>query len=887
MNKMISKQFSKNKTMATLITVILLLSTAISLTSTPTASAHPIAWQIPTYAFVNVSPDPAGVGQQCLVVVWLDKIPDGALVTNNIRFHNYKCLITAPDGTTQTITWDTVTDTTSSAFSTFTPTQTGTYTFNFTFPGQKYTDYTYNPASLYVNDTYLASSAYTTLTVQQDPASYGTNTPLPSEYWTRPIEGENTNWIGMGSNYVYPMGAAYSFGSVRYIPDGTAPNSAHIMWSTPITFGGLVGGYNAYEEPNSPSTLTSITGTIYYTGLSYETKFNNPLIINGQLFYGLPHSNNGAGGGYISVNLRTGEQTWWQNYTVNPSFGIVINVDTPNQHGTIPYLVATQTISGAITWQLFDPVDGTWVFNITNVPSGTMSYGPMGEPLIYQLNAAGNNKWLALWNFTQCVTNGIANSLSSNGWRPVNAVYNSTLRDSYSWNITLPSNLPSTNAGIGWAINGDLMLGYANTRSAFGQPTWGGIAGDSSAAYATVWAVSLKDSSRGSLLWTKDIQAPSGNITMQLGTVDPINRMFFVSTKETRQWYGYSLDNGNQIWGPVGDTRGFNYYPTVGSGGVAQIGYVAYDKLYVGGYGGEIRAYDTKTGSLVWSYGAGGEGNSTNSGAETPWGLYPIFIGGICDDKVYVYSSEHSPNTPMYKDEMLRCLNATTGQELWKIKSWACVGGFSDFGFPTADGQIAYLNAYDMKVYSIGKGPSAMTVTAPDVSTTVGTPVVIRGTVTDISAGTKQDEPAARFPNGVPAVSDASQSAWMEYVYMQKAKPTNTVGVTVTLNVVDSNGNFRTIGTATTDSSGMFTHAWAPDVEGSYTVFASFAGTNSYYGTSAETSFYATAAHATATPQPTAAPSIADQYILPGIIGIIVAIAIGFAITILVLRKRP
>ena len=242
MNKMISKQFSKNKTMATLITVILLLSTAISLTSTPTASAHPTPWQIPTYAFVNVSPDPAGVGQQCIVVVWLDKIPDGASVTNNIRFHNYKCLITAPDGTTQTITWDTVTDTTSSAFSTFTPTQTGTYTFNFTFPGQKYTDYAYNTDSQFVNDTYLASSAQTTLTVQQEPVSSGTNTPLPSEYWARPIEGENTNWIAIGSNYVYPMGASYSFGSVRYIPDGIAPDSGHIMWSNPINFGGIVGG---------------------------------------------------------------------------------------------------------------------------------------------------------------------------------------------------------------------------------------------------------------------------------------------------------------------------------------------------------------------------------------------------------------------------------------------------------------------------------------------------------------------------------------------------------------------------------------------------------------------------------------------------------------------
>ncbi len=872
----------KNKISVVLTLMILLTSTAISLYALPAAQAHTPAWEIPTYAFVNVSPSPAGVGQQCLIVVWLDKIPDGATVTNDIRFHNYKCIITAPDGTTETVTWDTVVDSTSSAYHPWTPTQTGTYTFNFTFPGMKYTDYTHNANSQYVGDTYLASTASTTLVVQEEPASSGTFTPLPTEYWARPIEGENANWCVVGSNYVNPMGAAYSFGSVRYIPDGTAPNSAHIMWSNPINFGGIVGGNNVYEEPNSPSTLTGITGATYYTGLSYETKFNNPIIINGQLFYGLPHSNNGAGGPFISVNLRTGAQTWSQTYAVNPSFGAVVNVDTPNQHGTIPYLIATQ----GTTWQMFDPVDGSWVFNITNVPSGTRAYGDSGEPLIYQFSATG--KWLALWNFTQCVTNGVLNALGSNGWRPVNAVYNSTTRDSFSWNATLPSNLPSTSAGIGWAINDDLLLGYANTRSSFGQPTWGGIAAGSSTAYATAWAISLKPTSRGTLLWTKDIQVPSGNVTMQLGTVDPINRVFFVSTKETRQWYGFSLDNGNQMWGPVGDTRSFNYYPTVGSGGVAQIGYVAYDKLYVGGYGGEIRAYDTKTGNLAWSYGSDGEGNSTSSGSETPWGLYPIFVGAICDDKVYAYSSEHSPNTPLYRDELLRCLNATTGQELWTIKSWACVGGFSDYGFPIADGQMAYLNAYDMKVYSIGKGPTALSVTAPNIAAAVGTPIVIRGTVNDISAGTKQEEPAARFPNGVPAVSDESQSAWMEYVYMQKEKPTDVTGVPVTLSVIDNNGNYRTIGTASTDSSGMFTYAWAPDIEGSYTVIATFSGSNSYWGSSAESSFYAIAQPATPTPTAPPQASIVEQYFIPAIAGIVVLVIVGFAVlALIVLRKKP
>ena len=74
-------------------------------------------------------------------------------------------------------------------------------------------------------------------------------------------------------------------------------------------------------------------------------------------------------------------------------------------------------------------------------------------------------------------------------------VFNTTLRESYSWNVTLPT-LPTTGAGIGWAIDNDLLLGYGNMRSSFGQPTWGGVAADSTTAYGTVWAVSLKDTSQ-------------------------------------------------------------------------------------------------------------------------------------------------------------------------------------------------------------------------------------------------------------------------------------------------------------------------------------------------------------------------------------------------------
>ena len=219
--------------------------------------------------------------------------------------------------------------------------------------------------------------------------------------------------------------------------------------------------------------------------------------------------------------------------------------------------------------------------------------------------------------------------------------------------------------------------------------------------------------------------------------------------------------------------------------------------------------------------------------------------------------------------------------------SWDDGGQFVANGGAIADGEWVYDNVYDMQIYAIGQGPTAITATAPSTASALGTPIVIRGTVTDISAGTQQEQQKANFPNGVPAVSDASQGDWMPYVYMQKPMPTNATGVPVQLYVLDSNGNYRQIGTATTDSSGMYSYTWTPDIAGSYKVYAQFAGSNSYYPSSTETSFAVSEAPPPSTPAPTAAPSNTDTYVVGTGIAIIAAIAIVGAILALMLRKRP
>ena len=123
---------------------------------------------------------------------------------------------------------------------------------------------------------------------------------------------------------------------------------------------------------------------------------------------------------------------------------------------------------------------------------------------------------------------------------------------------------------------------------------------------------------------------------------------------------------------------------------------------------------------------------------------------------------------------------------------------------------------------------------------------------------------------------------------MQKAEPTNFTGVTVTLYVLDSNNNYRSIGTTTTNSLGDYSYTWTPDIAGKYTVTAVFAGSNAYYGSSDSTGFYASPA---ATPAPTASPlslSAIGNGIAYATVGIIVVIVIiGVVLAMLMLRKRP
>jgi len=354
----------------------------------------------------------------------------------------------------------------------------------------------------------------------------------------------------------------------------------------------------------------------------------------------------------------------------------------------------------------------------------------------------------------------------------------------------------------------------------------------------------------GQILWQKTYDPPAGNLTMAFTGVDWQTRVFVFNLEETINWVGYSLDNGNYLW-TTPTQEAWDFYGV----GNLMVGALAYGKLITSGFSGVCYAFDDITGKLLWTYGNGplGSNNSTKAGLSVSYGVYPTFIQSISNGVVYTATNEHTIPNPLYKGCTYRAINATDGTEIWQLSGYPSEWSTPGSAWAVADGYLLCMNGLDNQIYSIGRGPSATTVSAPDVAVSFGTPVVIKGTVMDISAGTRQSEQAARFPDGVPCASDAIMKDWMGYVYQQKAKPANFIGVTVTLSVLDSNGNYYDIGMGTTDTNGFFSYEWTPQIPGKFTVFATFAGTNSYWPSQAETAFIVMEAPP-ASPEVTPAP---------------------------------
>jgi hypothetical protein len=960
------KMQNGNKFLAILIALLLTISTASSILLIPNANAHTPGWQIPTYAYIVAVPDPVGVGQPATVYMWLDAVygaaggasaaqggngstASAALLSNNYRFQNFNLTIVAPDGTKTTQIFATISDPTSSQYYKFTPDQLGTYTLVFNYPGQVYgaNGNGYEKSTI-INDNYLPSSASASLTVQQTPIPDAVRSyPLPTQYWTRPIYGENTDWWTISSNWLGIASPAPSGVSTlganngpMFRNDAIGPLTSHVMWTLPLQFGGVVGGNQFRAGGSDPNS--DAYGVQYFEGSSYAPRFYSPIIMNGVLFYtqvasftGSPTSGGSATGPTVAIDLRTGKQLWSNQNIPQITFGYIYNLWNPDQHGVYPPILGASVSGG---WNLYDAYTGLSLFNVTGLPTGTAVMGPSGEHLRYSLTNTGTSTnpayYLSEWNSSRLwiydvnpytgggslspsiinASNGalitqlpipITGETASLPTGSVSATYGSSLIvnanipinsdtlgatgkyatpiTTFDWNVSAswantmspaPTIIAANYGDILLCRNGTLPSGFAQSGSGTSQGPYNYFAVNLNASKGNV----------GSVIWSQTYNPPAGNLSLVQGPFDFQNRVFTFNYIETMQWAGYSMNTGQLLWTTPSETA-FNYYDWVGY----NPGVIAYGKLFSGGFGGVLYAYNDLTGKIEWTYGNGGGGNSTNAGLNVFYGNYPSFVQAIGNGVVYYATDEHTMPNPFYKGATARAINATTGEEIWQLSGYASEWAYSGQAWAIADGYATMMNGLDNNIYSVGKGPSVTTIQAPQTQITVGNKVVIQGTVMDISAGTTQTQQAADFPHGVPVASDASMKDWMGYVYQQKPLPSNFTGVPVSINAIDPNGNTITLGSATTDTSGKFHYTWTtPNVPGDYSVFATFAGTNGYWPSSDKTAMTVTEA-----PQATTAPTVtpasqADMYFLPASIAIILAIVIvGVVLALLTIRKRP
>jgi hypothetical protein len=474
-----------------------------------------------------------------------------------------------------------------------------------------------------------------------------------------------------------------------------------------------------------------------------------------------------------------------------------------------------------------------------------------------------------------CVNMTIAMGQSGQQWNPsVNTMRN--MSSGIMWSVPVATNISGVPIGPTYSLALNSITGNELVL------TGGFVHGQGVGGETAGWlVVATMDMNTGAQIFTKNItQSDTGallpytRITAAYG-----NGLIAIANDVNYKVVAYSTRSGAKVWettltGLNGAEPNhydlFSLKPYFGNG-----------VLFWEGLGGDLWCQNIKDGSLKWYT------NTTqligDPGIETPYSIWPlwVFSSSCVSTDVAYFAVGHEYNPPLFHGAQLLAVNTTNGELVWSELDTSVTSTEISYGI------VLSLNAYDNQVYAFGKGPSAVTVSAPTVGVATNTPITITGTVMDVSAGSKQNAVAASFPNGLPCVSDESQSKWMEYVYQQQVKPTHTTGVPITISVIDSNHNDRIIGTTTSDDSGAFGFTWTPDISGDYRITATFAGSESYWPSSAST--YAHASDP-ATPAPTAVPqqglaTTSELYtaMAVGVIAIIIAIAI---VGLLTLRKH-
>ncbi len=801
--------------------------------------------------YICFRPNPIGVGQTLLITMWSTPSHSRTRKTaDNVL------TITKPDGTKDVFNFQVWTSEMSSWMA-YTPGMVGTYKIKWDMPGQYY------PAGEYYDQTsggtwviswseYLTpfSSAEYELTVQEELVLSWPSSPLPTDYWTRPVAAENREWwpvlgsypgtgyVGGGPVWDAQYAGNNPYWSTRYNfhPYVLAPNSAHIVWKrqgavSGIT-GGLLGQIAETGGPGSPS--------VAYQGRCYQT-YTKPGVGSvaacydlrtGQIYYEIPTAQGGITPTVVSYVPVGAQPTRYVQSVGNVellsiSGGRLYKINPWTGAANLNVSIAPLTGSGG-TYYMHPFVLGIQDLGVNATTK------PGGRYRLINWTTAGSNT-----QFAERIASNTSYALSSlPSLIDFNAGVGANVVD-----LTMPTPVWGVAASFGFPGNtkiGIRVVGY--------DLKTGGV----------IWNVTSDDSTySGSAMVADHGKVAVLCVTNMQGSKGGYFKAWDLSTGKVA-WTGDSMDY------PLGESA-FGAY-SISS---------AYGKIIYSAYQG-LTAWDWETGKISWCYRANALAHfetpyATNGTEHDPFDSENI----IADGKVYSYNSEHTEVQPLSRGWGAYCVNVTTGELIWRIALPGSTGVIHD-GYSTIS------NSRDGYMYVIGRGKSATTVTAPDVSVPLGTAFTIKGTVLDMS-------PAQ---TGTPCVSKESMTLQMEYLHKQM--PIDGIwhnetikGVPVTLTAIDSNGTVISIGTTTTNGyGGTFGMAWTPTKQDTYTILASFAADDSYGSSMATTQVTVGAAPEQINIPEQIAPADYTMTIVGVGIAVIIAVAIVGLLIFLGLRKR-
>jgi len=858
-------KLSKNMAKTAAITIVLLMA-SVMLMAMPAVEAQAqtlsqegqllppdqvpaTAFRVKTIAYLSFRPNPVGVNQIFLVNMWITP----ALHARR-RLTNYTVTIQKPDGDTKVIKMKSYYADATAWFE-YIADQEGTWKIKFEFPGNYFPKGNVSggfmePSIVTIGECYYepSSTGWQELVVKKDYVALSwPPSPLPTDYWTRPVYVEHREWVSiMGDwpwwgpakadaewNARYPNTNTYRSDRYDFTPYVQGPNSAHIVWKRKGAIAGLAGAM--LDEPVEAFRAGGGNPSIVYQGICYQTVTRRDPAGTGSKTY------------WISYDLRTGETYWEIPLASGESAPTLIEYDrsppeTPGAEARAGarvrfiYIKApTSTTAGRIV--KYDPWTGRVVQNLTGPPPGVSAgtyYMNAYVLSIQDLGAAKAPNRYRLINWTTLDTPPWAIYYQAGGAGAVDD-FKQRIAGNVSW--------PWSSLGTAQ----DFSVGIAVLQTAISPPemrAWYGI---------NLQAADLKKG--GSILWNVTEYFPVSQFSASCTVAD--HGKVAVCTVNGF-WVCYDLKTGQKLW-----TSEKTPYPW-GIWWAYDVG-SAYGMIYAVNYVG-VTAINWTNGKIVWIY-----KYPTPYPYETPYvdengqGVYS-FRGDhqIADGKVYTYNTEHTPSAPITRGWRLHCIDAFTGEGIWSILGEMSVGAI-------VDGYLVASSTSDGYTYCFGKGKSQTTVSVSQDVVSKGSTVLVKGTVLDMS-------PAQP---GTPCVAKESMSTWMEYLHMQQ--PINGLfgnetikGVPVKLTAIREDGKVIDLGTVTTNGYyGTFGFAWTPEEEGTYTVIASFAGDDSYGSSSAATVI--TVGPAPPTPETPEIPTPTDYTpMLTGLtIAVVIAIIIG------------